>query len=311
MSNSIEEIIRDRIITRSGKDFQQLVWDILICIYPDFTTPRMQNDLGNDGHSTSKKCFFAVYAPESLKYDNNKTSKKISNPTPSNSEELGDYDKFLKNWKDTNSFNKWIFVTKDNLMGRPLKTIVELNENRDGIIKEHWGLEKLVNLSVNLEKKDQIRIFKLPDLNNCSQPTEVETIMDLICYMSDNAELLPDGFKNIMPDPDKKLERFADYCIQIKNEIINSAMYVVAQKEAEKVVGLDKIRVEKKVIFLKQISRRFLRENNNDPIVSLDKLTDYLEDKLKKANKNFDHSAIRYYLITEIPKCNVFPNENE
>lgn len=338
MSNFEEKIIRDRIRMSTGKQFQQLFWDILICHYPNIVLPKMLHDFGSDGHDFTSKIFFAVYAPDSLNYDNKKTVKKISNSIPSKSEELGDYEKFSNNFLVKFKFEKWIFVTSDNLMGLPNQKIAELNGNNDGVIKELWGLDKLVKLSLDLNDKDCKRIFDLDNqtiqnqfngnLTNgdvyqalemhidnsqkvSSIPNEVETIMDLICYISDNNELTPEGFKNSIPDPEKKLERFSEYCVQLEREIVNSWMYSTAQKEAENVIGLDKIMIGKIVGFLKQISLRFLSENNNNPMLSLNKLTDYFEIALKQATKHYDHNAIRYYLIAEIPKCNVFPNEYE
>jgi len=311
----------------SGKQFQQLVWDILVCHYPNIVLPKMLHDFGSDGHDFSSKMFFAVYAPDSLNYDNKATLKKISNPNPSKSEESGDYEKFANNWLQKFKFTKWVFITSDNLMGLPSQKIAELNSNGDDVNKEQWGLEKIVKLSLDLSEKNLNRIF---DLNSApiqniknqfngnltivepqnlkSNPNEVETIMDLICYISDNNELTEEGFKNTLPDPDKKLERFRDYCSQLKREIMNSWMYSTAQKEAENAVGLDKIMIGKIVGFLEETSLRFLAENSNNPMEALNKLTDYLENALKQTNKHYDHNAIRYYLIAEIPKCNVFPN---
>ncbi|MFA6518605.1 MAG: hypothetical protein WCV93_03045 [Candidatus Shapirobacteria bacterium] len=341
MANSNEKIIRDRIRMSSGKQFQQLVWDILACHYPNITLPKMLHDLGSDGHDFSSKTFFAVYAPDSLNYENKATLKKISNPNPRKSEELGDYEKFFNNWLTKFKFTKWVFVTSDNLMGLPNQKIAELNSNGDNVIKELWGLDKLVKLTLDLKQQDLNRIFDLGSLSSQNiqnqfisnatkgnvyqavemqivtpltsntNPNEVETIMDLIYYISDNNELTKEGFKNSIPDPDKKLERFSDYCVQLKREIVDSWMYSTAQKEAESVIGLDKIMIGKIVGFLKQISLRFLSENGSDPMVALNKLTDYFEDALKKVNKHYDHNAIRYYLIAEIPKCNVFPNDYE
>lgn len=325
----------------SGKQFQQLVWDILACHYPNIVLPKMLHDFGSDGHDFDSKTFFAVYAPDSSRYENKATMKKISNPTPKKSEELGDYEKFTSKWLPKFKFEKWVFITSDNLMGLPNQKIAELNSNKDGVIKEPWGLEKLVKLSFNLNKKDCDRIFDLSNTINQTiqnqfngytangdvyqagqmyinelQVTEnasqqVKTIMDLICYISENVELTEEGFKNVVPDPDKKLERFSEYCEQIKKEISNSAMYATAQLEAINAIGLDKIMIGKIVIFLKYLSLRYLRENQNRPMIALDKMTDYFEDVLKKSKKHYDQMAIRYYLISQIPKCNVFPNDYE
>jgi len=312
MTSGEEKIIRDRLNGLSGKEFQEKLWNVLGCYYDDFQYAKMQNDLGSDGHSFKGRIFFAVYAIEpGSKYDNAETIKKISNVSPTKSEELGDYDKFLKNWKNTNNFDTWVFVTKSRLMGRPLKELAELNNNGDGILKANWCIDNIIQVCTKLNRDDIKRIFELDNLNLDSKPGEVETIMDLICYISDYSELIDSSELNDMPDPDKKLERFSKYCQEIKSEIANSAIYRVAQNEAEKVIGLDKISISKKVIYLKNISRRFLRENSEDPMVSLDKMTDFLSAELGNSGRKYDRSAIRYYLISEIPKCNVFPNENE
>lgn len=142
-----------------------------------------------------------------------------------------------------------------------------------------------------------------------SPAKDTETIMALIIYISTNTELKDGDLESLMPDPDKKLERFANYCEEIKNAIVDASFYATAQKEAENAIGLDKISIGKITAYLKYESRRMLRENDNDPMKALDKLTDFFEEILKKEKDScFDRSAIRYYLIGEIPKCNVFPN---
>jgi hypothetical protein len=149
----LEMAVRDKIRLADGKSFQQLFWDIMILRHPDLQTPRMQHDLGNDGYSIGAKVFFACYAPESLKYDNTDTKEKISD----------DYKSFCDNWKNKFSFDKWIFVTKDNLMGVPHQRIVELNGQSDGVNKENWGLEQVVREALCLDSSHVVRIFTLPD----------------------------------------------------------------------------------------------------------------------------------------------------
>jgi len=149
----LEQAIRDKIKLSDGKKFQQIFWDIMILRYSDLQTPRMQHDLGNDGYSLKEKVFFACYAPEFLKYDNVDTKQKISE----------DYKAFCNNWKNKSSFEKWIFVTKDNLMGTPHQSIVDLNTNGDGVVKENWGLEQIVKEALCLENAAVVRIFDLSD----------------------------------------------------------------------------------------------------------------------------------------------------
>lgn len=166
-NTSWEGIIRDRINRVDGKEAQQLIWDILIQAFPDLQTPKMQHDLGNDCYTPKGKIFFACYFPES-KYDNKETDQKIQD----------DYKKFEENWKSRlNTINKWAFVTKDNLMGIPHQRIATLNTNSDGIIKEHWGIEQLVNLSLKLPKDTLKRIYKLDGIEeNAMQHFENNSI---------------------------------------------------------------------------------------------------------------------------------------
>lgn len=311
MTKQDEEFIRDRLHRLSGKEFQQIFWDIMVCSYDDFQTPKMQNDLGNDGYTLKERTFFSVHATDSGNYDGGKTSKKMSNPSPKKGQELGDYDKFLKNWKHKNAFDVWIFVTKGELTGIPHQTLVDLEKNGDGIHKLNWGMEHIVHQCSLLSSDDRERIFGIPSASIDTKCNEVVTIMDLICYIGEKAELVDSLELNGIPDPDKKLERFSDYCDQIKREIVNSAMYAVASREAEGAMGLDKVRVEQKVLYLKNLSRKFLREHDDDPMKALDGMSDFLDSELSRSGKSYCYTAIRYYLISEIPKCNVFPNEDE
>lgn len=154
MSKILETAIRDKIKLVDGKAFQQMFWDVAILRVEGLQTPRMQQDLGCDGYTVCGKTFFACYAPESLKYDNSDTASKIED----------DYGSFCKNWKDKHAFEKWVFVTKDNLMGVPHQKLVDLNGNGDGIHKENWGIDHLVNQALCLEVGDAVRIFGLPDM---------------------------------------------------------------------------------------------------------------------------------------------------
>lgn len=152
MDASLQQIASDRIKISDGKAFQSLFWSIVLCIHPDLSTPRMQQDLGSDGHTIAAKKFFACYAPESMTYDNAKTKDKIQS----------DYKKFCDEWLTQGQFDTWVFVTKDAIMGVPHQFIVELNANGDSIKKEHCGLEQILQLINQLDTRDLIRIFNLP-----------------------------------------------------------------------------------------------------------------------------------------------------
>ena len=44
-------------------------------------------------------------------------------------------------------------------------------------------------------------------------------------------------------------------------------------------------------------------------MLALNKLVIYFETKLSANGKKYDRSAIKFYLVNEMIKCRVFPNE--
>lgn len=146
---SLKKIVEDRIKGSDGKNFQKLCWDILLKLYPDFQPVKMDHDMGNDGYSLRESLFFACYAPEK-EYKVKETIKKITE----------DYRKFNDNWA-FQGFKNWIFVTKEDLQGKPHQVIVELNNNGDDIKKENWGITKLIEKIFSLPEEKIKEIFKI------------------------------------------------------------------------------------------------------------------------------------------------------
>ena len=63
------------------------------------------------------------------------------------------------------------------------------------------------------------------------------------------------------------------------------------------------------MFYLQDISVQFLEEEHDNPIAALNKLVTYFEEKLSINGKKYDRSAIKFYLVNEMIKCRVFPNE--
>lgn len=178
-TKALEQVIREKIHYKNGKQFQQLFWDVMILRNLDLQTPRMHKDLGNDGYSIPKKIFFACNGTEDSEYDNVKTVKKIGD----------DYKSFCDNWKDKYPFEKWCFVTKANLMGKPHQKLVELNNEQDGVVKENFGLEQFVNEALCLEIADLKRIFELPDSYDTGavqEESDFNIISDIFNFIFEN-----------------------------------------------------------------------------------------------------------------------------
>jgi len=139
---------------------------------------------------------------------------------------------------------------------------------------------------------------------------EIETIMDLIEYLSDESNSVKLRKITSEPDPEKKIyKRFANHASFLKGEIQSYIpMYAHKRQEAENSIGLDSIRTGLIRTYLRYKSDAFLRASKNNPTEALDKLTDFFVENLSKNKKKYDNGAIRYYLIYQIIQCNVFPN---
>lgn len=144
-----------------------------------------------------------------------------------------------------------------------------------------------------------------------TQATEIETIIDLIEFISKHKKVK----KTIEPvvDPEfkiyKRFREFADKLLNDYKELVtlyNNALIMVYET-----LGIDEAMDIIIMIFLQDISIQFLDETNNDPVLALNKLVTYFESELSVNGKKYDRAAIKFYLINEMIKCRVFPNERD
>lgn len=138
--------------------------------------------------------------------------------------------------------------------------------------------------------------------------SEVETIMVLINYLSLNKNrVIIDKAVNV--DPKNKIEnRFSEHSDYIKQQY--SALY--AKYNGALVEATSKIDgVEAEIIsdFLKDESDIILTKENNNPKLALYSLVELFYEKLSSNGVKFDKQAIKFYLLDELIKCNVFPNK--
>lgn len=138
--------------------------------------------------------------------------------------------------------------------------------------------------------------------------SEVETIMELINYLSLNKNrVIIDKAINV--DPKNKIEnRFSEHSDYLKQQYSELyAKYNGALVEAtSKIDG-----VEAEIIsdFLKDESDIILTKENNNPKIALHSLVELFYGKLSSNGVTFDKQAIKFYLLDELIKCNVFPNK--
>ena len=79
-------------------------------------------------------------------------------------------------------------------------------------------------------------------------------------------------------------------------------IYGEALKIVNETLGIDEAQDIIIMFYLQDISVQFLEEEQN-------KLVTYFETKLSANGKKYDRSAIKFYLVNEMIKCRVFPNE--
>jgi hypothetical protein len=141
---------------------------------------------------------------------------------------------------------------------------------------------------------------------------EVITIIDLIALLSKEGDVVKDD-NDDDPDPEHKIyKRFSDYSDFLTSEIKDYIpLYKHKKNEAEKIIGIDLVVTKKISRYLKSFSDGVLHQKNNDPRKALNYLVKFFDKKMSQNKKKYDMGAIRYYLLDQVIKCNVFPNEND
>lgn len=166
-----------------------------------------------------------------------------------------------------------------------------------------------------VEEMEKISSFLSNELEvktTVGEPTEageVETIIDLIEWITKNRKIIKP--KDTIIDPDYKInKRFKAFAEKLIDEY--TSLYTVYGDAVERVKNElfnDQAQQIITVLFLQDISVQILDKNENNPIKALNALVDYFQEKLSKNRKKYDRSAIKFYLVNELIKCNVFPNE--
>lgn len=141
-----------------------------------------------------------------------------------------------------------------------------------------------------------------------TESSEVETIMALINYLSQNKNrVILDA--EIIVDPEKKIEkRFKVYSSYLREQYqnlfcsYNQALMIATEKidSVNAIIISEYLRDESDILLIKE---------NNDPKLALSSLVELFYSKLSINGLKFDKQAIKFYLLDELIKCNVFPNK--
>lgn len=180
-----------------------------------------------------------------------------------------------------------------------------------------WGVEDLIKKvnALPTERLKKINEYLQTELNDkyekidSTEATEVETIIDLIEFISGHKKKYKP--RKVVVDPGYKIfNRFKEFAQNLLTQYKTLfEVYGLAMNEIEKTLERDEAQDLITVMYLQDISIQYLDKANNDPVRALNLLVDFFAEKLSKNGKKYDHMAIKFYLINEMIKCSVFPNE--
>lgn len=153
---------------------------------------------------------------------------------------------------------------------------------------------------------------KLPKAKS-THANEIDTIMDLIEYITKNKNKKLKNNVDAVIDPDYKInKRFKNFAEKIKSHY--TSLYTVygdTLNIINETREIDEAQALIKTMYLQDISIKYLDDTKDNPMKALDRLVNYFEDQLSTNGKEYDKYAIKFYLVSEIIECNVFPNERE
>ena len=182
--------------------------------------------------------------------------------------------------------------------------------------RDIWDVEKLIKDIRELETAQikNVSDYLSEELYNKyysvreTQAGEVDTIIDLIEYISQHRKVNKDRETTV--DPEYKIyKRFKNFADKLITEYTTLyTIYGEALNIVNETLGIDEAQ-DIIMFYLQDISVQFLEEEHDNPIAALNKLVTYFEEKLSINGKKYDRSAIKFYLVNEMIKCRVFPNE--
>lgn len=183
--------------------------------------------------------------------------------------------------------------------------------------RDIWDVEKLIKDIRELETAQikNVSDYLSEELYNKyysvreTQAGEVDTIIDLIEYISQHRKVNKDRETTV--DPEYKIyKRFKNFADKLITEYTTLyTIYGEALNIVNETLGIDEAQDIIIMFYLQDISVQFLEEEHDNPIAALNKLVTYFEEKLSIDGKKYDRSAIKFYLVNEMIKCRVFPNE--
>lgn len=183
--------------------------------------------------------------------------------------------------------------------------------------KDIWDVEDLMKdiRKLNTEQVNEISSYLAKELCDkyyavkATQASEIDTIIDLIEYISKHRKV-KEGRKTEVDPEYKVYKRFREFADKLITEYTTLfTIYGEALEVVNDTLGIDEAQDIIIMCYLQDISIQYLDEAGDNPVAALNRLVAYFEDKLSGNGKKYDRAAIKFYLVNEMIKCRVFPNE--
>jgi SMEK domain len=179
-----------------------------------------------------------------------------------------------------------------------------------------WTIADLVKQANHLDlpalqSVHDFLVAQLPSLDVGAIPKEIETFMRLIELLSaEVTEATAVAFQDD-PDPDGKInERFADHAAFLKSLYVDLYSEYGATYEASIASSdIGPVRMRRLGLHLKVESDTLLNELKGDPRAAFATLVVRYSKRLAHSGVDFDESAIRFFLVDQLIRCNIFPNK--
>ncbi|MDO5516195.1 MAG: SMEK domain-containing protein [Clostridium sp.] len=197
------------------------------------------------------------------------------------------------------------FETEGKISFNKEEDIIDIADLTQVLRDKDANVLQVINDFLEKELYEKISIAKP------TEASEVDTIIDLIEYITKHRKL---GQKrDSVVDPDYKInKRFKDFANSLINEYTTMYMlYGEAVNTVSSMLQIDEVQEIIIVLYLQDISVQYLDKCGNNPIQALNELVSYFDEKLSSNGKRYDRAAIKFYLVNEMIKCNVFPNERD
>ena len=191
------------------------------------------------------------------------------------------------------------------------KTKLQLDTSED-----IWDISDLIKY-IGDKEADQISKIRqfLEDQvtleNSETVAKEIKTFQALIRFLSD--ENHPDAGSGFVEEPDPKgkiEERFSDHTEYLKSKF--KELYTEYGEVLRDVFShgdLGQVKLRRLRLHLKTYSDKVLTDCDGNAKRALDVLVEDFDKRLASDGIKFDLTAIRFFLISELINCNVFPNK--